>query len=144
MDCESRLPVSYIRQYITFRECLESKINMNNVFLQKLLTIILNLQPNKWFLMPYLISAFIFAYTLAYKTLKLWLSMDLHTYKDYSLINLTLCTFAGLYCVGFKLFIQYIFMNLFLYIFQDFRYILSQRYAKLFKDSELESLNTKI
>lgn len=65
--------------------------------------------------MPYLISAFIFAYTLAYKTLKLWLSMDLHTYKDYSLINLTLCTFAGLYCVGFKLFIhiyEFIFVHI--------------------------------
>lgn len=61
--------------------------------------------------MLYLISAFIFAYTLAYKTLELWLSMDLHTYKAYSLINLTLYTFAGLYC--FKYLSIHIFLNSF-------------------------------
>lgn len=65
-----------------------------------MLTKVFNLQQNKWFILPWLISAVIFIYTLAYKSIEFWLIISTNV-KIYLPLNLLIYTVAGEYSIAY-------------------------------------------
>lgn len=101
MDYESRLSHSDIWQYVPFFGRLKRKKYINNEFVGELLTKAFYLQHNKWFYLPWLISALIFTYTLVYKSLQFWLLVSTNV-KTFLPLNILLYSVVGEYFIKYN------------------------------------------